>query len=279
VAFWWFLSIFPAIIAAVGLTQILGAGSFLVRAAEKATRLPLPNDALRLIMESIREVESAPRAASVVATAVGLIISLWSASAGMVAVQKGLDIAYEVPNERRYLRERLVAVSLALITAVLGSIALALLVFGNQIIAVLPPIPEFLWEAVRWTIIVVAIATLFATFYFLGPNRPSPSWQWVSPGGILACVIWIAASFGFAIYAANLASYSRIYGPLAGVVVLLIWLFLTAFALLAGAELNAELERQNELRRSGDASLARSLAGNSAGQKGGLHVPRARKSR
>jgi membrane protein len=90
---------------------------------------------------------------------------------------------------------------------------------------------------------------LFALYYYLGPNRENPNWRWVSPGGLVATAIWIAASLGFSFYVSSFGAYADTYGSLAGVIILLLWLYLTALAVVFGAELNAELERQAELRR------------------------------
>jgi membrane protein len=108
------------------------------------------------------------------------------------------------------------------------------------------------WTIVRWALTILALLTLFALFYYVGPNRKPPSWRWVSPGGIVAVVIWLAASVGFSFYVSNFGgSYAKTYGSLAGVVVLVLWLYLTALALLVGAELNGELEREKALRDRG----------------------------
>jgi membrane protein len=92
----------------------------------------------------------------------------------------------------------------------------------------------------------LVVTTLFAIFYYVGPNRDAPRWEWVSPGGIVATVVWLAASVAFSIYVSSFGSYSETYGALAGVVILILWLYLTGVAILVGGELNAELERQSE---------------------------------
>jgi membrane protein len=105
-----------------------------------------------------------------------------------------------------------------------------------------------LWTVVRWALGLAALTSLFATIYFLAPNRETPRWAWVSPGGILAAGIWLLASIGFSFYVSSFGKYAQTYGSLAGVVVLLLWLYLTALAVVLGGELNAELERQSAAR-------------------------------
>jgi membrane protein len=137
---------------------------------------------------------------------------------------------------------------------VLGGLATALIVFGaplgNSLRDNLPFGSAFvlLWTVLRWAVGLVALVALFATIYYVAPNRDSPKWVWVSPGGILAGAIWLAASLGFSFYVSSFGKYAETYGSLAGVVVLLLWLYLTALAVVLGGELNAELERQSAAR-------------------------------
>ncbi len=112
----------------------------------------------------------------------------------------------------------------------------------------------WLWTAIRWVLALLAVVTLFALFYFIGPNRQPPSWSWLSPGGILATVIWVAASVLFSVYVSHFGgSYAKTYGALAGVIILVLWLYITALAILVGAELNGELERERALRAEAEA--------------------------
>jgi hypothetical protein len=149
---------------------------------------------------------------------------------------------------------------LILATLVLGGVAVALLVFGE-------PLGDYLrdaigagayfvwlWTAIRWVLALLAVVTLFALFYFIGPNRQPPNWSWLSPGGILATVIWVAASVLFSVYVSHFGgSYAKTYGALAGVIILVLWLYFTALAILVGAELNGELERERALRAEAEA--------------------------
>jgi membrane protein len=105
------------------------------------------------------------------------------------------------------------------------------------------------WWAAQWPILLVALLTAFAIVYYLGPNADHPRWQWVTPGAVIAVLVWLAASGGFAVYVSMFGSYNKAWGTLAAVVIMLTWLWLSALALLFGAEVNAEAERSRELRQ------------------------------
>jgi membrane protein len=254
-AFYWFLAVFPAMVAIVGLLGLVNASGAAIDTITGAVNRALPGQAASVLTDAVHSSTTQSGGASLVATLIGLALAVWSASAGMVGLQMGLDIAYDVESDRTFVKKRLVAVELLAAMLVLGGVATALIVFGAPLGDALRDNLPFgsafvlLWTVLRWVLGLSALVLLFAAIYYLAPNRTSPRWVWVSPGGILAAVIWLVASLGFSFYVSSFGKYAQTYGSLAGVVVLLLWLYLTGLALVLGGELNAELERQSAARR------------------------------
>ncbi|HEX2272639.1 MAG TPA: YihY/virulence factor BrkB family protein [Acidimicrobiales bacterium] len=254
-AFYWFLAIFPAIIAGVGILGLANLAASTVDDITDAITTALPGHASEVLTEALGKARDRPAGSSLLATVIGFAVALWSASAGMVALQSGCNVAYDVPRDRKFLPKRAVAFLLVVVVGLLAGVATTFIVFGQPLGDALRDNLPFgdafvvLWTLVRWVVGLLALIVLFACIYSIAPYRERPRWTWVTPGGLLGTAAWLLVSLLFSFYVNHVSSYQETYGSLTGVVVLLLWLYLSAVAVVAGAELNAELERQGEHRR------------------------------
>jgi membrane protein len=252
VAFSSLLAFFPAMILLVGLLGLIGAyedlKEFLGTVAPGAVI-----QAIEIAQGSAAGRESAASLAFVI----GLFGAVWAASGAMNAIIKAVNRAYERPETRPFWKARLYALLLVAATGITTSALFLLIVFGGPLgeaiaeKARLGTVWNLVWGVFRWPLAFATILLFFAFVYYLAPNKPQRDWKWVSPGSIVGGVMWLAISALFALYTSFSDSYDKTYGSLAGGIVLLLWLNYSAFALLFGAELNSELDRQADIHAAG----------------------------
>ena len=252
VAFSSLLAFFPAMILLVGLLGLIGAfedlKEFVGTVAPGAVI-----DAIEIAEKSAEGREASASAAFVI----GTFGAVWAASGAMNAVIKAVNRAYELQETRPFWRVRLYAVLLVVASGVTTAGLFLLIVFGGPLgeaiadKARLGTVWDWVWGIFRWPLAFLAILLFFAFVYYLAPNKPQRDWKWVSPGSIVGGVFWLAISGLFALYTSFSDSYDKTYGSLAGGIILLLWLNYSAFALLFGAELNSELDRQADIHATG----------------------------
>jgi membrane protein len=184
----------------------------------------------------------------------GILGALWAASAGMGAVVVSLNVVYKLTDTRPWWKQRLTILGLTIALAGLVVLAFALVLYGGQIgnaVATslgLGRVFTVAWSIVQWPLLLAAMFLAFSVIYYFGPDSQESSWRWVTPGAALGIFLWMVASFGFRIYLHFFDSYSATYGSLGAVIILLLWLYLTGFAILIGAELNSVIEAEDASR-------------------------------
>jgi membrane protein len=243
VAFYALLSLFPAIIAGVSLYGLVADPQTVRDQLNQLTTLLSPETA-RIVGTQLEQVTSGAGGALGLATVIGILTALWSASSGMKALITGVNLAYDEPEGRKFVKLRGLAIVLTLGAMVLMAVALALIIGFPALADSWPTLLRWTVGGLRWVLLAVLVMAALAVLYRAGPDRDQPRWAWVSWGSAVATVLWILASIGFSVYVDAFGNYNKTYGALAGVIILLLWLYLTAVIVLVGAELNTEMELQ-----------------------------------
>jgi membrane protein len=243
VAFYTLLSLFPAIIAAVSIYGLVANPDTVRRQLDRLAQLLSPETA-SILSQQIKQITSGAGGALGLATLLGILTALWSASSGMKALVAGVNLAYDETESRKFLKLRGFALLLTLGAMVLLGIALALIVGFPAVASGWPTALRWGASLLRYLLLAALLAVALAVLYRYAPDRDNPRWTWVSWGSAVATVLWVLASAGFSVYVSHFGNYNKTYGALAGLVILLLWLWLTALVVLVGAELNTEMELQ-----------------------------------
>jgi membrane protein len=244
------LALFPALIALISIVGLLGQ-STVDALVSNIQAIPGAGDAKKIIINAIQDISGRGSAAGI-AFVVGLALALWSASSYVGAFMRASNAIYETGEGRPFYKLRPLQMGVTLLMVLLITVSLAAIVVTG-------PVTEKVGQAVglgntgqtvfdiaKWPVILLVVSFMFSLLYYAAPNVKQPSFRWITPGGILAVVVWLIASAAFALYVKFFPN-NKTYGSFGGVIVFLTWLWISNIALLLGQELNAELERQREL--------------------------------
>jgi membrane protein len=244
------LAFFPAVVALVGLLDLVDAYPTL-----QTFLNPVAPKAVTTLIQSFQQDSNG--GGSVVALVVGLAGALWAASGAMGSIVKSVNKAYDRIETRPFWKVRIISIVLVAASGIVTAGMLLLIVLGGTLGDAIAHKAHFggaftwTWNLARWPLAFVAVLIFFALIYYLAPNIDQRRWQWLTPGSVLGALLWLALSGLFALYTAYSNSYTKTYGTLAGGIVLLLWLNYTAWSILFGAELNSELDRQADIHAAG----------------------------
>jgi membrane protein len=250
-----FFAIPSVLLVAVGLFTLV-AGPQTITSLIQSFGHVMPSQATQLLGDSLHRLDHRP-STSIAITAVGLVLAVWSVTGAMTSFMTAVNIAYDCKDTRPFIRKRALALVMAVCIGIAFVLVAVLLMFGPQIEKWVgsalgaSTLVAYLWWVAQWPILVAGLLAAFATILYLGPNLADEkrAWKLVTPGAVVAAVVWLAASGLFAVYTAMFGSYNKTWGSLSAVIVMLTWLWLSSLALLFGAELNAEIEASHERRR------------------------------
>jgi YihY family inner membrane protein len=239
------LSIFPALLVLVSLIDLAGRGT--IDTLLQNLGQVAPGSVNQILKDAIGNLQQTRGSAGVLAL-VGLAVALWSASGYIAAFMRASNAIYDVPEGRPIWKTLPIRLGVTVVVMVLLAVSAVAVVATGGVADRLGKLLGIgltavnTWNLLKWPVLLLIVSFMFALLYWASPNARQ-GFRWVSPGGILAVVVWVLASVAFAIYVANFSSYNKTYGSLASVIIFLVWLWLSNTAILLGAELNAELER------------------------------------
>jgi membrane protein len=242
-AFYFLLALFPALLFLVAVLSFVPGPD---RFDDALTALDhvAPPDVLSLLRGQLEQITGGDHTSLIT---LGVLGALWSSSAAAVALIDGLNRAYDVIEWRAWWKRRLVGIGLTIVLALFTILTFVLVAAGPQVVAHLAAwweparVLEPMWQVLRWPLLIACIVTAVDIVYYVAPNR-TVAWSWITPGAALATLAWLGVSFGFKTYVVNAADYAATYGAIGGVIVTMLWFYLSGLALLIGAELNAVID-------------------------------------
>lgn len=244
-AFYFLLALFPLVIFIISILGFVAHGTGLETGLVQWLTRTMPPSASGLVTRVVHETTSHAGGGKL---SFGIVLALWSASGGMVAVINALNAAFDVKKSRSWIRQRFTALWLTVVMGILMLVAITIILFGSRIVgwvgsAVgLSTILQVLWQVVQWPLAVGFAVLAFAMVYRYAPNKRNQRWKWMTPGALVGVAVWLAASFGFRVYLTYFNHYGATYGSLGTLIILMMWFWVTAIAIIVGGEIDSEVE-------------------------------------
>jgi membrane protein len=244
------LALFPALAGVIGFLGVFHLFDNVISVLQGT----VPHGVLKFVRTLQADSKGGAKSAALV---LGLIGAVWAASGAMGSIIKAVNRAYDRQETRPFWKVRGVAILLVVVTGISTAFVFVLIVVGGDLGKVISRQPgvgsafNIVWGILRWPIAFSAILLFFAFVYYLAPNKEQRNWKWITPGSLIGALLWLLLSGLFQLYVTYAGHYSKTYGTIATGVILLLWLNYSSFALLYGAELNSELDRQADIRAAG----------------------------
>jgi membrane protein len=242
-AYYFFLALFPALLFLVALASFFPVANLLDTITGALARVA-PYEALKLIQDQIVKISQDKNGGLLT---IGMIGTIWSTSSGVNAIIDTLNQAYDIQESRPWWKVKAVALALTVALAVFIVLSFGLVLVGPTLaekVAVwmhLGPAFEWTWKILQWPVVFCLVALAIALIYYYAPDAEQ-DWVWITPGSVLATMLWVLISLAFKFYVANFGSYNATYGTIGGIIILLTWMYVSSLAILVGAEINAEIE-------------------------------------
>jgi membrane protein len=269
-AYYFFLALFPALLFVVSLASVLPVQHLIDRIVAMLSRVA-PGDVVAIAQRQFVQITRQPHGGVLT---LGLVAALWSTSSGMTAIVDTLNQAYHITESRPWWRVRVTAIGLTLALTIVTLIAFALVMVGPTIAQqaadwlTLGPLFRWTWNIVRWPAAFALVVTAIGCIYHFAPDTRH-EWVWITPGSVMATVMWLLISLAFKWYVSHFAGYQKTYGAIGGVMVALLWFYFTSLAILLGAQLDATIEHASpSAPRRGAAAAVNPAAGDEASDAG-----------
>jgi membrane protein len=242
-AYYFFLSLFPALLFLVSLASFFPVSNLMDETVRYLGRIA-PPDIVSFFLEQIHKISESDDGGILT---VAFLFTIWSSSGAMVSIISTMNTAYDIQESRPWWKVRLIAIGLTVGLALFILVSFALVIAGPALgqrvadMLQLGPLFVWSWNILQWPIVFMLVVTAVGISYYYAPDAEQ-DWVWITPGAVLATLLWLIISLAFKFYLANWGNYNETYGALAGVIILLLWFYLSGLAILAGAEMNAEIE-------------------------------------